>query len=128
MSALHPYTQSSCIYSKCIFKAISTATRIQLSLTSCSDVQPWSNTKTRALGGESKIGECHAIALLIPALDIMKTCPCNMYPLELHFYTAKLGYAGVYPFFLFLLQNIDCGYSLEPPRRGGSNVCPRSMF
>ena len=30
----------------------------------------------------------------------------------------KLGYAGVYLFFLFLLQNIDCGYSLEPPRRG----------
>ena len=31
-------------------------------------------------------------------------------------------------FFLFLLQNIDCGYSLEPPRRGGSNVYPQSMF
>ena len=26
--------------------------------------------------------------------------------------------------FLFLLQNINCGYSLEPPRRGGSNVYP----
>ena len=25
-------------------------------------------------------------------------------------------------------QNIDCGYSLEPPRRGGSNEYPRSMF
>ena len=24
-------------------------------------------------------------------------------------------------FFLFLLKNIDCGYPLEPPRRGGSN-------
>ena len=25
-------------------------------------------------------------------------------------------------FFLYILaQNIDCGYSLEPPRRGGSN-------
>ena len=32
------------------------------------------------------------------------------------FLYAKLGYAGVYLFFLFLLQNIDCGYSLEPPR------------
>ena len=31
-------------------------------------------------------------------------------------------------FFLFLLQNIDCGYSLEPPRRGGSNEYPQSMF
>ena len=51
-----------------------------------------------------------------------------MYPLEPHFYIVKLGYAGVYLFFLFLLQNIDCGYSLEPPRRGGSNVYPQSMF
>ena len=25
-------------------------------------------------------------------------------------------------------QNIDCGYSLEPPRRGGSNESPQSMF
>ena len=25
-------------------------------------------------------------------------------------------------------QNIDCGYSLEPPRRGGSNEFPQSMF
>ena len=25
-------------------------------------------------------------------------------------------------------QNIDCGYSLEPPRCGGSNVYPQSMF
>ena len=25
-------------------------------------------------------------------------------------------------------QNIDCGYSLEPPRWGGSNEYPQSMF
>ena len=25
-------------------------------------------------------------------------------------------------------QNIDCGYSLEPPRHGGSNGYPQSMF
>ena len=25
-------------------------------------------------------------------------------------------------------QNIDCGYTLEPPRRGGSNEYPQSMF
>ena len=48
---------------------------------------------------------------------IRKTCPCNVYPLEPHFYIAKLRYGGVYLFFLFLLQNIDCGYLLEPPRR-----------
>ena len=59
---------------------------------------------------------------------IMKTCPCNVYPLEPHFYTVKLGYAGVHLFFLLLFQNIDCGYSLEPPRWGGSNVYLQSMF
>ena len=26
------------------------------------------------------------------------------------------------------VQNIDCWYSLEPPRRGGSNEYPQSMF
>ena len=25
-------------------------------------------------------------------------------------------------------QNIDCGYSLETPRRGGSNEYPQSVF
>ena len=25
-------------------------------------------------------------------------------------------------------QNIDCGYQLEPPHRGGSNGYPQSMF
>ena len=25
-------------------------------------------------------------------------------------------------------QNIDCGFTLEPPRPGGSNVYPQSMF
>ena len=49
-------------------------------------------------------------------------------PLIPHFYIVKLGYAGAYLFFLFLLQNIDCGYSLEPPRQGGSNVYQQSMF
>ena len=48
--------------------------------------------------------------------DIRKTCPCNEYPHKPHLYIVKLGYAGVYLFFLFLLQNIDCGFSLEPPR------------
>ena len=28
------------------------------------------------------------------------TCPCNVYSLISHFYLAKLGYAGLYLFFL----------------------------
>ena len=34
---------------------------------------------------------------------IMKTCPCNVYPLTPHFYIVKLGFTGVYIIFLFLL-------------------------
>ena len=30
--------------------------------------------------------------------------------------------------FLIFVQNIDCRYTLEPPRRGGSNEYPQSMF
>ena len=49
-------------------------------------------------------------------------------PLKPHFYIVKLGFTGVYINFLISAQNIDCGYSLEPPRRGGSNEYPQSMF
>ena len=31
-------------------------------------------------------------------------------------------------FFIFLLKKNDCGYSLEPPWRGGSYEYPKSMF
>ena len=31
-------------------------------------------------------------------------------------------------FFFFFFQIIDFGYSLEPPRRGGSIEYPQSMF
>ena len=30
--------------------------------------------------------------------------------------------------FHIFAQKIDCGYLLEPPRRGGSNVYQQSMF
>ena len=33
-----------------------------------------------------------------------------------------------YTVFLFLMQNIDCGYWLGQPRQGSSNMCPQSMF
>ena len=32
--------------------------------------------------------------------SIRQTCPCKVYPLKPHFYIAKLGYAGLYLFFL----------------------------
>ena len=57
---------------------------------------------------------------------ITKTCLYNFDPLEPHFYIEKLGLTGVYIIFIFA-QNIDCGYSLEPPHRGGSNEYPQSI-
>ena len=38
-----------------------------------------------------------------------------------------MRFAGVYLIF-FLIQNIHCGYSLEPPQQGDSNVYPQFMF
>ena len=60
--------------------------------------------------------------------DTTKTYLYNFGPLKPHFYIVKLGFTGVYIFFLISAQNINCGYSLEPPRRGGSNEYPQSMF
>ena len=59
---------------------------------------------------------------------ITKTYLYNFDPLKPHFYIVKLGFLGVYIIFLISAQTIDCGYSLEPPRRGGSNEYPQSMF
>ena len=40
-----------------------------------------------------------------------------------NFHQKNFGY-----FSFFFAQNIDCGYTLEPPRQGGSNEYPQSMF
>ena len=53
------------------------------------------------------------------SLFITKTHLYNIAPLKPHFYIVKLGFTGVYIIFLIFAKNIDCGYSLEPPRRGG---------
>ena len=59
---------------------------------------------------------------------ITKTCLYIFDPFKPHFYIVKLGFTGVFIIFLISAQNIDCGYSLEPPRRGGSNEYPQCMF
>ena len=49
----------------------------------------------------------------------------DMYPFkpQPHFYIDKLGFAGVYLFFLFLIQNIDCGYLGEAVLLCTHNLC-----
>ena len=49
----------------------------------------------------------------------MQTCLDNIDPL--------LGFIWVYIIFLFLLKNINCGYSQELPQRGSSNEYPQSI-
>ena len=68
------------------------------------------------------------LCIAIKGLPITKTRLYNFDPLKPHFYIVKLGFTGVYIIFLISAQNIDCGYSLEPPRWGGSNEYPQSMF
>ena len=63
----------------------------------------------------------------VVAQIITKTYLYNFDPLKPHFYIVKLGLQGYTLLFLFLFKNIDCGYSLEPPRRGGSNEYLQSM-
>ena len=57
------------------------------------------------------------------AFPITKTRPLN--PL---LYSKTGLYRRIQYFFLILLKNLDCGYSLEPPRWGGSNEYPQSLF
>ena len=68
--------------------------------------------------------ELHLIEWLAPS--IIKTCPCNIQifsPIKIeHFH------GNIFDIFLIFAQNIDCGYTLEPPRRSGSNEYPQSMF
>ena len=60
---------------------------------------------------------------------ITKTCLYNFDPLKPHFYIVKLRFTRVYIIFsYFCSKNINCGYLLEPPHRGGSNEYPQSMF
>ena len=61
-------------------------------------------------------------------LHITKTCLYNFDPLKPHIYVVKLGFRGVYIIFLISAQKHRLWYSLEPPRRGGSNEYPQSMF
>ena len=63
-----------------------------------------------------------------PRQAITETCLYNFDTLKPHFYLVKLGFRGVYIIFLISAQKHRLWHSLEPPRRGGSNEYPQSMF
>ena len=60
-------------------------------------------------------------------ISIMKTC---LFKYIENFTTIKIENFQIKnpDIFHISAQNIDCGYSLEPPRRGGSNKYPQSLF
>ena len=60
-------------------------------------------------------------------LTIKKTCPCNIQRLFIAIKN-EIFQQKNFDIFKIFAQNIDCGYTLEPPRRGGSNEYPQSMF
>ena len=59
--------------------------------------------------------------------DITKT---RLFKYIENFTTKKINFSDKKNSDIFHIsaQNIDRGYSLEPPRRGGSNEYPQSMF
>ena len=79
----------------------------------------------------------HIYAVLPEPLQLADIVRDLTKPLRKHSYSNKLKILPpknenfqIKIFYIFLIsaQNIDCGYSLEPPRRGGSNEYPQSMF
>ena len=58
-------------------------------------------------------------------IHITRTYLYNFDPLKPHFYIIKLGFTGVYIFFLISAQNIDYGYSLlgEAVLTSTHNLC-----
>ena len=51
--------------------------------------------------------------------NLTKTCP---------FLVVKKSKISFFDVFLIFAQNIDCGYTLEPPGRGGFNEYQQSIF
>ena len=60
-------------------------------------------------------------------LTITKTCPCNFTEIFKAVKNENFQWKFL-DIFLIFAQNIDCGYMLVPPWRGGPNEYPQSMF
>ena len=76
----------------------------------------------------------HVQAQSIINLSSRKHTYIILTPFKPHFYIVKLGFTGVYIIFLISAQKhrlwvlVRTASTLEPPRRGGSNEYPQSMF
>ena len=94
-------------------------------------------SETRALRKRSLTRVSSWQAELVFSYFLLSTCSGFPGPLRKHAYSIILK---IIPpknenfqmknsdIFHISAQNIDCGYSLEPPRLGGSNEYPQSIF
>ena len=55
-------------------------------------------------------------------LNIAKTCPCNIESFLSCKKKKKKKKKKIYIYIYIFAQNIDCGYTLEPPPRGSSST------
>ena len=88
----------------------------------------------------ARVNHCAYVAVifmsstLIGLVSNVSTCPFTLrkhaYPNILKISPPKTGSFQTKNTDIFHIsaQNIDCGYSFEPPHRGGSNEYPHSMF
>ena len=70
---------------------------------------------------------CNVYPMFLHNIYIMKTC---LFKYIEHFISKNWKFSDKKNSDIFPIsaQNTDCGYSLDPPRRGGSNEYPQSMF
>ena len=75
---------------------------------------------------QQKVLEIHSEGRLCDIITLRKHAYSNI----LKFLPPKNEYFQMKNSDIFHIsaQNIDCGYSLEPPRRGGSNEYPQSII
>ena len=82
----------------------------------------------RAVTGHKACSLQHNIYIIVYILAIFIVANTSRKHAYIILIPLNWGLQGYTLFFFFFAQNIDCGYSLEPPRRGGSNEYPQSMF
>ena len=103
----------------------------------CSNIQVWANSadpdqtapKGAVWSGSSLFADPSQHFRRIHDVVVRFTLRKHAYSNILKHYHQKMKIfrRKILIFFIFLLKNRDCGYSLEPPRRGGSNEYPQSM-
>ena len=74
---------------------------------------------------------CLQICMYKGFQDLTKTLQKHAHAINKNFFACKndnFHWKKEEDIFLIFAQNIDCGYTLELPRRGGSNEYAQSMF